>query len=76
MFGSPKIRKISPLYSCCICFLYAISSNTWSVAGGMNQARLSHTSTLLANGKVLVAGGYAHVASEPIVLSSAELYTQ
>jgi N-acetylneuraminic acid mutarotase len=59
-----------------ICFLYAFSSNTWSVAGDMNQARLSHTSTLLPNGQVLVAGGYAHVASEPIVLSSAELYTQ
>jgi hypothetical protein len=41
----------------------------------MNQARLSHTSTLLPSGKVLVAGGYAHVASEPTILSSAELYT-
>jgi hypothetical protein len=58
-----------------ICFLYAFSSNTWSVTGSMNESRLSHTSTRLPSGKVLVAGGYAHVASEPTVLSSAELYT-
>jgi hypothetical protein len=58
-----------------ISFLYAFSSNTWSVTGSMNEPRLSHTSTLLPSGKVLVAGGYAHVASEPTVLSSAELYT-
>jgi hypothetical protein len=58
-----------------ICFLYAFSSNTWSKTGSMNDARLSHTSTLLPSGKVLVTGGYSHVASEPTVLSSAELYT-
>jgi hypothetical protein len=58
-----------------ICFLYAFSSNTWSKTGSMNDARLSHTSTLLPSGKVLVAGGYSHVASEPTVLSSVELYT-
>jgi hypothetical protein len=57
------------------CFLYAFSSNTWTATGSMNDARLSHTSTLLPSGKVFVAGGYAHVASEPTVLSGAELYT-
>jgi hypothetical protein len=39
----------------------------------MNQPRLSHSSTLLPSGKVLVAGGDA--GSTPTILSSAELYT-
>lgn len=55
------------------CFLYTSSSNTWSQAGGMNQARISHTSTLLPSGKVLVAGGYTSNHFTP--LNSAELYT-
>jgi hypothetical protein len=54
------------------CFLYATSTNSWSVTGSMNQARIHHTSTLLPSGKVLVAGGYV-IAGAP--LGSAELYT-
>jgi N-acetylneuraminic acid mutarotase len=57
------------------CYLYKTSTNSWSLAGNMNQPRLSHSSTLLPSGKVLVAGGYAGNLSDPIVLSSAELYT-
>jgi hypothetical protein len=49
--------------------LYDPSTGTWSPSGSLNQARHSHTATLLENGKVLVAGGYRDVA-----LSSAELY--
>ena len=55
------------------CFLYTSSSNTWFQASGMNQARISHTSTLLPSGKVLVAGGYTSNHFTP--LNSAELYT-
>ena len=58
------------------CFLYTTSTNSWSLAGSMNHARVGHTSTLLPSGKVLVAGGYSRGLDTPIVvLSSAELYT-
>ncbi len=46
--------------------LYDPPTGTWSITGNLNTARLSHTATLLPNGKVLVAGGYND--------SSAELY--
>src|SRR5687767_10608314 len=41
----------------------------WTTAGALTQARYIHTATLLANGKVLVVGGYNNGA-----LASAELY--
>ncbi len=43
----------------------------WSVTGNLNTARSSHTATLLANGKVLVVGGYTASSD---VTDSAELY--
>jgi hypothetical protein len=58
------------------CFLYTTSTNSWSVTGHMNQARIDHTLTLLLNGKVLVAGGLDRTLSAGFsILSSAELYT-
>ena len=58
------------------CFLYITATNSWSLAGSMNQSRVGHTSTLLPSGKVLVAGGWTRGLDTPIVLlSSAELYT-
>jgi len=39
--------------------LYDPVSGTWSPTGSLNTARADHTATLLQNGLVLVAGGYA-----------------
>ncbi len=49
--------------------LYDPSSGTWSVTGGLTTARYVHSASVLADGRVLVAGGYN---GGP--LSSAELY--
>jgi hypothetical protein len=50
--------------------LYDPATETWSATGSLATARLSHTATLLPNGKVLAAGGFSGVS----VLTSAELY--
>ncbi|HXI89081.1 MAG TPA: kelch repeat-containing protein [Blastocatellia bacterium] len=49
--------------------LYDPDSATWTPTGSLNTARYGHTATLLQNGLVLVAGGYASG-----YLNSAELY--
>lgn len=49
----------------------AIATDAWTPAGSMGEARSSHTATLLANGKVLVAGGDNQTTG---VLATAELY--
>src|ERR1017187_9381273 len=49
---------------------HAQSAGTFAATGSMTTARAGHTSTLLPNGKVLVAGGY----TGSVQLASAELY--
>jgi N-acetylneuraminic acid mutarotase len=51
--------------------LYNPATGTWTLTGSMTAARNEQTATLLANGKVLVAGGLGAGAT---ALSSAELY--
>src|SRR5487761_2068506 len=51
-------------------FCGPIPIDAWSAAGNLAIARSSHTATLLANGKVLVAGGLGATG----ILSSAELF--
>jgi N-acetylneuraminic acid mutarotase len=51
--------------------LYDPASETWTYTGSLNAVREGQTATLLASGKVLVAGGYG---SNFVTLSSAELY--
>ena len=49
--------------------LYDPSTDSWSSAGSMLKPRLSHTTTVLLDGRVLVAGG-----SSGTHLNSSELY--
>jgi N-acetylneuraminic acid mutarotase len=51
--------------------LYDPTTGNWSPTGSMTRARVSQTATLLANGKVLVAGGSSNGTDD---LSSAEVY--
>jgi N-acetylneuraminic acid mutarotase len=50
--------------------LYDPSTETWAITGSMNNARYSHASIILTNGKVLVTGGFQNDAA----LNSTELY--
>ena len=52
--------------------LYDPQTGKFSATGSMTTPRYVHTATLLADGKVLIAGGYADLT--PDVLASAELY--
>jgi hypothetical protein len=55
--------------------LYDPQTNRWSQAATMRTPRAFQTATLLADGRVLVAGGIESSAAVPgIVLASAELY--
>lgn len=52
--------------------VYSSSAGTWSVAGRLNAGRDGHTSTLLSDGRVLVAGGLGNFDYD--ALTSAEIY--
>jgi WD40 repeat protein len=59
--------------------LYDPSSGMWRIAGSLNTGRIGHTTTLLPDGMVLVAGGWgavfrSHNSAQFGVLSGAELY--
>lgn len=56
--------------------LYDPATNSWSTAGAMSVSRSLHTATLLADGRVLVVGGYTLTSStqRPAGRTSVEIY--
>jgi hypothetical protein len=58
--------------------LYDPRSNTFTATGSMTAPRMGQTATLLADGRVLIAGGYNWLRFDgqglPVDLSSAEVY--
>jgi hypothetical protein len=54
--------------------LYDPSTGRWAFTGSMHKARWEHAAVLLANGDVLVVGGFAAVGHSYPTLTSAELY--
>jgi len=73
--GSTTIVGSSP-FPLATAELYDPRTRTWTAIGSMATARTGHTATLLADGKVLVAGGVpafgGDIPTSP--LASAELY--
>lgn len=55
--------------------IYDPTSNTWSSTGEMSQARAMHAAALLADGRILVGGGFTmDAAGNMVTLATAELY--
>ncbi|CAF1670130.1 unnamed protein product, partial [Adineta ricciae] len=50
--------------------LYDLLTGNWTTAANMNIERSQHTASILANGKILVAGGYNGNSS----INTAKLY--
>src|SRR5262249_43180854 len=56
--------------------LYNAASGTWAATGNLTTARFfGQTQTLLPNGKVLVAGGWADTASAEVYDSASGSWT-
>lgn len=66
------VNNFSTLAGLASAELYDPTTNAWSDTGAMAVGRYVHTATLLASGKVLVAGGESGFPQ--VFLASAELY--
>ncbi len=69
---SGGIMACDPGGSCPNAEVYDPAKDAWTVTSGMATSRGEHTATLLANGKVLIAGGF--VPPDPDMTATAEIY--
>jgi len=56
------------------CEIYNATADSWSAAGSMTMERVSHTATVLADGRVLLTGGSRLRQDQAFRVASAELY--
>src|SRR5262249_13990466 len=56
------------------CELYDPVSATWSSTGSLNRGRIHNPQILLADGRVLVAGGITKIANPSVVSRTCEIY--
>jgi hypothetical protein len=70
--GLPPDPTTQPALPLSSAEIYVAGTGTWSLAGSMATARLHFTSTLLSDGRVLVAGG--NNGTDGISLASAETF--
>ncbi|HET8628644.1 MAG TPA: kelch repeat-containing protein [Thermomicrobiales bacterium] len=54
--------------------IYDPARDTWTATGGMALARLRHTATRLADGRILVAGGLAGPPTDLVATAETEIY--
>ncbi len=57
-----------------LCEIYDPKTETWSYTQSMKRTRMSHTATLLSDGRVLVVGGAVTLTTDIITTSSCEIY--
>lgn len=69
--GGGNLSADSPAEYLSSAELYDPASNTWRAAGEMSIPRANHTATLLADGRILVAGGLNSVGRG---IAGAEIY--
>src|SRR3954451_7091127 len=69
-----RSRKAFPIVLLVVAGQTCIAQGTFNATGSMTVTRRGHTATLLADGRVLMAGGWANLESAANSLSSAEVY--